>query len=294
MDIIHIPVKFIANTLNLYQENNGIFLNHNSTKEYSVYTCIPLAILFGLSRFSLQKLSRFLSILKSRYNTRYNYNLDKLYKFNESFIKLFYYYITFSAICQIIKYEENIFPDMTNVFKDVIVGQVRSLRVSAYYIFELSWYLSELFFLDKSKKDFVVMSIHHIFTLTLLGLSYISGFHRIGILVLYCHNINDIFLEAAKCLKYLGFTFSSNVTFVFLIISWIYSRLYLFPNYVIKSAIYDSYSLVLENPSLLSVYYICNTFLIGLLFMHMYWFGLIYKIAVNALRNGETKDEREE
>jgi len=293
MEIIQIPVKFIADSFDLYQDSIGTVDFPYSTRKYSIYNCIPLAIFLGLSRYSIQRISRFINIVKSKWNIRYNYNLDKLYKFNESFIKLLYYYITYSSICQILKYEENIFPDISNVWKD-FENQIISLNTSAYYIFELSWYISEIFFLSKSNKDFTVMIIHHIFTISLIGLSYIFGFHRIGILVLYCHNINDIFLESAKCLKYLGFIISSNICFIFLILSWIYSRLYIFPFYVLKSAMFDSYKILFSNENYNIIYYICNTFLVGLLCMHIYWFYLICKIAWKSIRSGKTEDIREE
>ena len=118
MEIIQIPVKFIADSFDLYQDSIGTVDFPYSTRKYSIYNCIPLAIFLGLSRYSIQRISRFINIVKSKWNIRYNYNLDKLYKFNESFIKLLYYYITYSSICQILKYEENIFPDISNVWKD--------------------------------------------------------------------------------------------------------------------------------------------------------------------------------
>ena len=48
------------------------------------------------------------------------------------------------------------------------------------------------------------------------------------------------------------------------------------------------------NFKLLVAHYIFNGMLFSLLIMHIYWFYLICKIAVNAIKNGEAKDERED
>jgi ceramide synthetase len=138
------------------------------------------------------------------------------------------------------------------------------------------------------------MIIHHFVTISLIASSYLFGYHRIGLMVLYCHNVNDIFLEGAKCFRSIGATKTSNVTFVLLIVSWIYSRLYLFPFYVIRSAMLDTFKLASRSNLLIFTHYVSNMFLLSLLAMHIYWFYLICRIAVNAVKNGEAKDERED
>ena len=47
------------------------------------------------------------------------------------------------------------------------------------------------------------MLFHHIVTMVLLGWSYEMGYHRIGVLVLICHDISDVFLDSAKCFHYI-------------------------------------------------------------------------------------------
>jgi hypothetical protein len=101
-------------------------------------------------------------------------------------------------------------------------------------------------------------------------------------------------LEGAKCFRSIGATKTSNVTFVLLIISWIYSRLYLFPFYVMRSAMFDTFKLASGNNLLIFTHYFSNLFLLSLLIMHIYWFYLICRIAINAIKNGEAKDERED
>ena len=45
-------------------------------------------------------------------------------------------------------------------------------------------------------------AVHHIFTVTLLLLSWLSLNHRIGSLVLICHDVGDVFLPIGKCYSY--------------------------------------------------------------------------------------------
>jgi hypothetical protein len=82
------------------------------------------------------------------------------------------------------------------------------LNEEAYYVLELSFYVGGIFvhvFIDKPLKDYYVMLFHHIVTVCLILFSYLLGHHRIGVLVLLCHDVSDVFLDYAKCLHYLDF-----------------------------------------------------------------------------------------
>ena len=69
---------------------------------------------------------------------------------------------------------------------------------------ELSFYFSLActLLIDNKRKDFNEQIIHHVATLALLGLSYVCNFTRIGTLVMWCHDVSDIFLESAKLCVY--------------------------------------------------------------------------------------------
>ena len=296
MDVIQYPVKTIAdffeayNLPSLYKENYGIKLNPYAPKEYSVYTCAPLAFLFVLFRYGFQKFFR-----QTRFLTD-TYNQDISKKFSESLYKLLYYSLTFYGICYILLKEENIFPDIQNCWSYVIEGQTRSLIVSGYYIFELSFYISELIcisWLETKRKDHTVLLVHHIATIILISVSYIYGFHRIGILILFAHNVNDIFLETAKLCNYMGFNLLANINFVLLILSWIISRLYFLPFHILHTTYFDIYDLLTKESNYSFQYYTGNICLTMLCIMHVYWFFLICRIAYKAVKEGKTEDERE-
>jgi hypothetical protein len=58
-------------------------------------------------------------------------------------------------------------------------------------------------FLEQYHKDYVVMFVHHIVTILLVAGSHSMNFHRIGILVLYVHDVSDITVDLLKLTNYL-------------------------------------------------------------------------------------------
>lgn len=94
------------------------------------------------------------------------------------------------------------------------------------YFIECGFYLHSIYatvYMDAVRKDFVVMLIHHVLTITLISISYAtrlhrhnsltvyyiysvfisSRYHKIGVLVIFVHDVTDILLEFTKCNVYL-------------------------------------------------------------------------------------------
>ncbi len=68
-----------------------------------------------------------------------------------------------------------------------------------------------------------------------------------------CHDVNDIFLEAAKMARYAERKAVSTAIFVVFLLSWILSRLTYFPLFVIRSAWHEPIDVqfsILENQML--------------------------------------------
>jgi len=63
---------------------------------------------------------------------------------------------------------------------------------------------------------------------------------KVGAVVFLCHDVNDIFLEAAKMGRYVKWRTLPNVMFVIFVVSWIASRLVIFPNWIIRSTLLDT------------------------------------------------------
>ena len=147
-------------------------------------------------------------------------------------------------------------------------------------------------------KDKLIMLMHHFVTIILLVVSYASGQHRIGSVVLILHDVSDIFLEGAKLCRYKGFEGITNYAFGTFALVFFVSRLIVFPVRVL-------YAIFVYFPSSLSyVMKQCNTagicteismismtapgfwlMLLGTLqCLHIYWFALIFRMIVRALQ----------
>jgi len=170
------------------------------------------------------------------------------------------------------------------------------------YLLELSFWVSCLFFMavESVRKDFVELLVHHAATITLIALSYVYGYYRIGLLVMAIHDIGDIFLYSAKFCNYLDLKLSTNVLFVTFVLVFFFTRLVVFP-FVIRVSWgplsgdlpqfdYRECKGSLVLPSMLSV-------LQGL---HCMWFYLIVKMVAKMARaenkqvEGDIRSDEEE
>ena len=100
------------------------------------------------------------------------------------------------------------------------------------------------------RKDTNVMICHHIATIFLITFSLGMRFWQIGCLVLFCHDICDIFLDASKIFVYIqnrpGASNSTKIIcevvktlgFVCFVLSWILFRFHFYPRKALYSVIY--------------------------------------------------------
>ncbi|KAF2148248.1 longevity-assurance protein 1 [Myriangium duriaei CBS 260.36] len=102
--------------------------------------------------------------------------------------------------------------------------------VKSYYLLQASYWAQQwlvlLLMLEKPRKDFKELVLHHVITLALIWLSYRFHFTYMGVAVYVTHDISDFFLATSKVLNYID----SPVTipyFVFFIGVWTYMRHYL-------------------------------------------------------------------
>ena len=90
------------------------------------------------------------------------------------------------------------------------IKQSVSLEIKVIYLFQSSFYWSLLFshFFDERRKDFWGMFIHHIATVSMLNIAYISNYIRIGMMVLFIHDWAHPFVGATKCFNYIKWRWS--------------------------------------------------------------------------------------
>ena len=80
----------------------------------------------------------------------------------------------------------------------------------AYYLLQAAYWTQQglvlMLQLEKPRKDFKELVLHHVVTLALIGLSYRFHFANMGIAVYITHDISDFFL-AVSCLSYSSWVF---------------------------------------------------------------------------------------
>ncbi|KRY93746.1 Ceramide synthase 5 [Trichinella pseudospiralis] len=159
-----------------------------------------------------------------------------------------------------------------------------------YYLIELSFYWALMFsqFVDVVRKDFWVNFIHHITTILLLSFSWADNFVRIGTLVLVIHDAADFWMETAKMARYCKKNRLCNMLFVIFTAVWCVTRCGIYPFKILYSTLLEAPAIIVFFPA----YYIFNSLLLILFVLQLFWTTLIIRIALNAVRSGETDDVR--
>lgn len=144
------------------------------------------------------------------------------------------------------------------------------------------------------------------------GVSWGNGYLRVGLLVLYVHDVSDIFVDLLKMANYLkvegraGF-FMTEIAYVSCVLSWIYYRLYQFPFRAIYASFVEPLRHLAKHPRVASVvlglewfppdlplYTELNLLLFTLLALHVYWFHLFLMIGWRIINEGPREASRQE
>eukprot|EP01028_Stygiella_incarcerata_P004446 TRINITY_DN1975_c0_g1_i1.p1 TRINITY_DN1975_c0_g1~~TRINITY_DN1975_c0_g1_i1.p1 ORF type:complete len:298 (-),score=51.37 TRINITY_DN1975_c0_g1_i1:344-1237(-) len=158
--------------------------------------------------------------------------------------------------------------------------------VRLYMLFELAFYLHALTYtllFDFRRSDWLQFVIHHIATLFLAGSAYYFRQQRIGVFILLMHNVSDVFLYSAKIFKYLGYNLPTDILFVFFAVSFLICRLIVLPYTGLYSTLVEA-----EFLAFFETNHVLFTVLMGL---HIFWFGLIIKIARKKFVKGGTVED---
>lgn len=114
-----------------------------------------------------------------------------------------------------------------------------TLKIFIYYYLYIIRYIVQLNMLNPKEKDYLSMKVHHISTISLLGLSFIN-YHRLGVLIGIVHDFSDIFLNIAKaCNKIYEFRnikvcdYLSYIFFIIFLVSYFITRI-IFNSWIIN------------------------------------------------------------
>lgn len=116
-------------------------------------------------------------------------------------------YIGFWLYCTyLIIYKYDYFSRPWLIWDDWEIAMPIPYDIRLLYFAECGFYLHSVYatlFMDAKRKDFLVSMLHHVLTMTLITVSYATRYHKIGLFVMFVHDITDILLEFAKCNTYL-------------------------------------------------------------------------------------------
>ncbi|XP_036414922.1 ceramide synthase 5 [Colossoma macropomum] len=169
--------------------------------------------------------------------------------------------------------------------------QVLTPGLYHYYVMELAFYWSLMFsqFTDIKRKDFLIMFVHHLATVSLISFSYANNMARVGSLVMCVHDASDFLLEAAKLANYAKYQRLCDFLFVVFGAAFIGTRLIIYPFWILNSTMFESWEIVGPFTS----WWVFNSLLLVLQVLHIIWSYLIVRIAFNALMRGKvSKDVR--
>ncbi|TKX22079.1 sphingosine N-acyltransferase-like protein FUM17 [Elsinoe australis] len=172
----------------------------------------------------------------------------------------------------------------------------------AYYLLQASYWAQQwlvlVLMLEKPRKDFKELVLHHVITLALIWLSYRFHFTYIGIAVYITHDISDFFLATSKVLNYIDSSITAPYFFLFMCI-WTYLRHYI--NLKILYSVLTEFRTVgpwelnwtTQQYKCWISQYICFGLLATLQAVNLFWLYLITKIALRFVwTKEELADER--
>lgn len=292
-----------------YTFPNGFFKDMVRYYDFPLVDMLPIlyfAILFTVIRylfeiFICKPLTSWLKI-ESRSDRE---------KFPESFWKFFAYCVLWSYCSYVLVFSgrHNYFSQPYDIWDDWSIGMQIPDEIQWLYFIECGFYFHSVYatlFMDTKRKDFLVMLFHHFLTMILLIVSFATRYHKIGILVVFLHDVTDILLEFTKCHVYVKkrngkfYAYNehiSNIGFVGFTITWFVFRLYWYPLKVLySSGVVAAHRAYIRGAGLYGLF---NLLLWFLLFLNLYWFYFIllflYKVATGQLKEiNDTRDLEDE
>jgi len=148
----------------------------------------------------------------------------------------------------------------------------------AHYLVDAGAYLFQLFSVNFETKqsDYIMMVLHHVVTLTLIGISYWMRQTRVGEVVMLLHDICDPALELAKLFLYLDYAQLRDFFFSVFALLFVICRDITFPLLVLRGIVVDAY---LPDGTRPDMVYECLFFLSILQVLNFIWTYMIYRSA---------------
>lgn len=189
----------------------------------------------------------------------------------------------------------------TTEFYATYPNKLHLANFKVYYLCQFAYWLQQFIVLvlqlEKPRKDYYELIVHHVVTLLLIGLSWKFHFTYIGLCVFITMDTSDIWLALSKNLNYIDSPLTGPVFALFIGI-WFYTRHYL--SLIILYSVLTEFKTVgpwilIWNEGYYKCWisqYVCFGLLAAIQVLNLYWFFLILRIAVRFVVQKEAKDER--
>ncbi|XP_071707154.1 ceramide synthase 1 LOH3-like [Rutidosis leptorrhynchoides] len=287
--------------MDLVEILRSVDLEHESYPSYKDFVVLPMfaifffTVRFLLDRYLFEGIGRRLILGKGkqRLYAKTEKNNKKITKFKESAWKCVYY-LSAEILALAVTHDEPWFTKTVNFWtgpdNQIWPDQKAKIKLKGLYMYTGGFYAYSIFaliFWETRRTDFGVSMGHHIATATLIVMSYICRFVRVGSVVLALHDVSDIFLEIGKMSKYSDVEGLASFSFILFVLSWIILRLIYYPCWILRSTSYEAVSFLDKEKykTLLPIYYyMFNTLLFSLFFLHIYWWALIYRMLVKQIQ----------
>ena len=157
--------------------------------------------------------------------------------------------------------------------------------IDVIYHINFGYVLFDCYYLytQKMQSDFLLMLLHHIATISMVIISWVSNYTMIGSVIFYLHYVGDMFVYFVRLSLYIKTPDRLKVSLsVILVLVFIYTRIYVF-----GSLIYMLFSNPF-NMSRVEILGLSANF--GLLFIHLVWISMIIAKQVKYFIGGEISD----
>lgn len=159
--------------------------------------------------------------------------------------------------------------------------------VRNYLMIQMGYHLHSfvLLFTHKPRSDFMEMLLHHVITLSMIGLAYFMNYTTPSVLILFSHDISDALVHMTRVVADTTYMKIGIPIYFLLMASWAYTRLWILPSQIIYYSCYN-------NPMFdqISGVYMLGGMAHILLILHIYWGYLLVRMGFSYIRNNEIKD----
>ena len=148
-----------------------------------------------------------------------------------------------------------------------------------FYVFKLSYHMYELVYClayQRKRPDFPEYVLHHLMTWSLIFFSYSLSMTSLGCIVMLVHDVTDLAVTLFKLTIDITPIAIQAITYVQMLVSWVYFRLWFFPVHIIYHLYWECYGdgkvCANVNYSMLNM---LLAFIGGLFCLHLFWFFLM-------------------